>query len=227
MHEEGVNYHELIELMIAKEIERRNRDYEKLVKSIGGEFERRKQSDRGGKFRGFEEVYAELAVAVVLGGESQWCRDQVRDAFLAGKLCAENLQEIMEESRSEAGVRMLDDDRVRKEWEIDAIERVREEIDRVKADLAKRMNEILARWEGRDLGNLAAKERLCSIVMDVADRLSRVVECQRCGRGARIRASRTLKEEDGQFQFAHTKGHRTTHQAGAEVPLLKLIEENE
>ncbi|MFA6259699.1 MAG: hypothetical protein WCX29_03785 [Candidatus Peribacteraceae bacterium] len=113
---------------------------------------------------------------------------------------------------------------VQEESGLQTIAMISADIEAVKADAAQDINEIIAQWEGMKLHDLETKQRFCAFMMCIAERIDRLFECPRCGRGARIRASRTLKEENGQFQFAHTKGHRTTHQAGAEIPLLKLVQ---
>jgi hypothetical protein len=88
---------------------------------------------------------------------------------------------------------------------------------------AKRIEAVLMAWEGQRPKTLERKRSLVASAQTLVSLVQHAFVCQTCGKPARLRAAQSPAHEDGVFQFVHTKGKKTTHHAGPEVPQLKLV----
>ncbi len=98
------------------------------------------------------------------------------------------------------------------------------EFNRLQRDIRLAVQEKLAEFTGRSMGNLELNRRLASAIHRLLDGHGLRVRCNECGHPAILRVSPRAGSAEGVFVFDHTiDGRRTFHGGRGSMPAIVLV----
>ncbi len=106
----------------------------------------------------------------------------------------------------------------------DSIAAMEREFNRMQREIRLVVQDRLAKFAGRSMGDLASNQRLAMAIHQLLDGHGLRVRCNECGHPAILRVSPRGGSAGGVFVFDHTiDGRRTFHGGRGSMPTVTLV----